>query len=302
VRLDERAHDQVDHALLSQVVHARANHATMRSAMVDPDDADSARASEAIAACARAWPDVHVEPGAVRARLREAGAVDDRHLADLCLATACLAGDPAAQRALDRLIRAEAQRVVGELRQPAWLADEVHQELSQRLLVAEPGAAPRLATYAGQAALGRWLGVAAMRTALNLRRGARPETPLDTDHHVADAILPPELAVVRDRYRPEVEQAIRAAFDALDSARDRNLLRMYYLERIGLDQLGQMYGVHGSTVSRWLTALREAVLEDVRARLGERLGLAGNYGDVDSLIRAVQSQLDLTLSTLLRRA
>ena len=200
------------------------------------------------------------------------------------------------------MLRAEAQRVVGELRQPAWLSDEVHQELSQRLLVAAPGAVRRLATYAGQAALGRWLGVAAMRTALNMIRGARPETPLGDDHDVADAMLPPELAVVRDRYRTEVEQAIRAAFDALDSPRDRNLLRMYYLERIGLEQLGQMFGVHGSTVSRWLTALRSSVLEDVRVRLAERLGLAGNYADVDSLIRAVQSELDLTLSRILRRA
>jgi RNA polymerase sigma-70 factor, ECF subfamily len=274
----------------------------MGAAMVDPDDEISARAREAIAACARAWPDVRMDPHALRERLRDAGPVDDRHLADLCLAAACLTGDPAAQRVLDRMIRAEAQRVVGELRQPAWLADEVQQELGQRLLVAGPGDVPRLATYAGQAALGRWLGVAAMRTALNMIRGARPEMPLDDDHDVAAAILPPELAVVRDKYRAEVEQAIRAAFDALDSARDRNLLRMYYLERIGLEQLGQMFGVHGSTVSRWLTALRASVLDDIRVRLAERLGLAGNYSDVDSLIRAVQSDIDVTLSRLLRRA
>jgi RNA polymerase sigma-70 factor (ECF subfamily) len=270
--------------------------------MADPEDAIRARASDVVAACAAAWPDVRIEPAVLHELLQKAGAVDDRHLADVGLAAAALGGDPAAQRALDRMIRAEAQRVVGELRQAAWLADEVHQELSQRLLVAPPGGAPRLATYAGQAALGRWLGVAAMRTALNLIRGARPEAPLGDDLDVADAILPPELAVVRDKYRAEVEHAIRAAFDALDSPRDRNLLRMYYLERIGLDQLGQMFGVHGSTVSRWLTALRAAVLEDVRARLGERLGLAGNFADVDSLIRAVQSQLDLTLSRLLRRS
>lgn len=272
----------------------------MRAAMVDPDDAISARASEAIAACAQAWPDVRVDPAVVRARLHAAGAVDDRRLGDLCLVWACLTGDPAAQRALDRLIRAEAVRVVGELRRPAWLVDEVHQELSQRLLVAPPGGEPRLGTYAGQAVLGRWLGVAAMRTALNLTRRARPEAPLDDDADVAAAILPPDLAMVRDKYRGDVEHAIRASFDALDNARDRNLLRLYYLERIGLDQLGQMFGVHGSTVSRWLTALRESVLDDVRSRLGERLGLAGNFGDIDSLIRAVQGEIELTLSRILR--
>lgn len=273
--------------------------------MADPeDDAVSARANEAIAACAREWPEVRVDPRVLHQLLRSAGAGAEvgRHLADLALAAAALGGDPVAQRALDRMIRAEAQRVVAELRRPAWLADEVHQELSQRLLVAEPGGVPRLATYAGQAPLGRWLGVAAMRTALNLLRGPQRETELAEDLEVADALLPPDLAVVRDKYRAEVEQAIRAAFDALDNPRDRNLLRMYYLERIGLEQLGQMFGVHGSTVSRWLTALRAAVLEDVRARLGERLGMAGSFSDVDSLIRAVQSELDLTLSRILRRS
>lgn len=283
----------------------------MREPMADPDDsALDARVRAALAACAAAWPDVRPDPAAVRAHLRAAPAApagtaapaaDDRHLGDLCLAAACLAGEPAAQRAIDRLIRAEAVRVVGELRQPAWLVDEVHQELGQRLLVAAPGETPRLATYGGQAALGRWLGVSAMRTALNQLRRAKPERPLD-DVDVAAALLPPELAVVRDRYRAEVEHAVRAAFDALDNARDRNLLRMYYLERVGLEQLGQMFGVHGSTVSRWLSALRASVLEDVRFRLGERLGLAGQYADVDSLIRAVQSELDLTLSRILRSA
>jgi len=277
----------------------------MRHAMADPeDDAARARADEVIAACAREWPEIRIEARVLHQLLRGAGAgaVEQRHLADVGLCAAALSGDPAAQRAIDRMIGAEAQRVVAELRRPAWLADEVHQELSQRLLVAEPGGVPRLATYAGQAPLGRWLGVAAMRTALNLLRGPQRETALAEELEVADALLPPDLAVVRDKYRAEVEQAIRAAFDALDGARDRNLLRMYYLERIGLDQLGQMFGVHGSTVSRWLTALRASVLEDVRARLAERLGMAGSFSDVDSLIRAVQSELDLTLSRILRRS
>jgi RNA polymerase sigma-70 factor, ECF subfamily len=266
-------------------------------------DSGDALVTEAIAACARAWPDVRVDKAVVAERLGRLdasarGTLDDSRLAELCLVWACLTGDPAAQRAIDRAIHAEAQRVVTELRQPAWLVDEVHQELGQRLLIASEGSEPRLATFAGKAALGRWLGVTAMRTALNLTRRARPEAPL-ADDDVAAALVPPELAIVRERYRAEVEAAIRAAFDALGNPRDRNLLRLYYLERVGLEQLGQMYGVHGSTVSRWLTALREGIVEDTRGYLAERLGPAGNFADVDSLIRAVQSDLDLTLSRIL---
>ena len=271
-------------------------------------DSGDARVAEAIAACARAWPDVRVDRAIVAERLGRLDAgglgglggldgLNDSRLAELCLVWACLTGDPAAQRAIDRAIRAEAQRAVTELRKPAWLVDDVHQELGQRLLIAGDGGEPRLASYEGKAALGRWLGVTAMRTAINLTRRDRPEAPLADD--VAAALIPPELAVVRDRYRAEVEAAIRAAFGALDNPRDRNLLRLYYLEHVGLDQLGQMFGVHGSTVSRWLTALREGIVADTRGYLAERLGPAGNYADIDSLIRAVHSELDLTLSRIL---
>jgi RNA polymerase sigma-70 factor (ECF subfamily) len=232
-------------------------------------------------------------------RIDDSAAVRD-HLGELCLAWACLAGDPAAQRAIDGLIQTEARRAVTELRQPAHLADEVHQELGQRLLVAAPGGSePRLATYAGQSALGRWLGVAAMRVAINLRRRERPQVALDEVADVAAAIVPPDLAAIRDRYRDDVAAAVRAAFEALDSPRDRNLLRLHYLERIALDRLGAMFGVHASTVSRWLSALRETIVEDARNRLAERLGLANHVADLDSVIRLLRSELDLTLSRIL---
>ncbi len=265
-------------------------------------DSGEALAAEAIAACTHTWPDVRVDQAVVAERLGrlDASGLEAPRLAELCLVWACLTGDRAAQRIIDRMIRTEAQRVVSELRQPAWLVDEVHQELGQRLLIAGKGGEPRLASYAGKAALGRWLGVAAMRTALNLTRRKQPEPAL-ADDEVAASLVPPELAVVRQRYRAEIEAAIRAAFDALDAPRDRNLLRLYYLERVGLEQLGQMFGVHGSTVSRWLAALREAIVEDTRGYLAERLGPAGNFAEIDSLIRAVHGDLDLTLSRILGR-
>lgn len=263
-------------------------------------DSWDAIASELGAACTAAFPDVTLAPAVIADRLAQLDldTFDRGHLADLGLAWACLARDPAAEKLVDRMIRAEAQRAVAELRKPADLVDEVHQELAQRLLVGER---PRLAQYAGQSALGRWLGVAALRTALNLTRKARPERPLgDDDHDLIAAVVDPELAAIRNQYKREVERAIRSAFEALDNPRDRNLLRLYYLDRVGLDRLGQMYGVHGSTVSRWLATLRESIISDTHGRLGEMLGASGNYADVASLIRAVRSDLDLTLSRILR--
>lgn len=266
------------------------------------DDDALATADAAIAACKATWPDVRVDRALVVERLARLAA-PSAHLGELCLAWAGLAGDAAAQRAIDQLIRAESERAVRELRQPAHLADDVHGELAQRLLVATADSGPRLETYAGQAPLGRWLAVAATRTALNLMRGRRSDVPLDADdgdNALAISLVDPDLAIVRDRYRDDVREAVRASFEALVEPRDRNLLRLYYFEHVGLDELGRMFAVHASTVSRWLSALREQLVEDTRFRLAERLGIAGHAGDVDSVIRAMRSELDLTLSRILR--
>jgi RNA polymerase sigma-70 factor (ECF subfamily) len=264
--------------------------------MVDSSDAIEREVSEA---CERVYADVKLAPSVVAARVAELdlAALDRGHLADLGLAWACLAGDTAAHKVLDRLIHTEAQRAVLELRKPMHLVDEVHQELAQKLLV---GDKPRLAQYAGQSALGRWLGVAALRTALNLTRKDRSERSIeDADAEAVAAIIDPELAVLRKQYKSDVELAIRSAFEALDTARDRNLLRLYYLDRVGLERLAQMYGVHASTVSRWLATLRESIVEETQTRLAELLGSRGQFSDLGSLIRALRSDLDITLSRIL---
>jgi len=254
-------------------------------------------ADAALAACARAWPDVRIARERVVARLRAAVPAETAHLGELCLVWACLDGDPAAQRAVDRAIRAEAERAVHALRAAEWLVDEVHQELARRLLV---GPEPRLASYAGQSVLGRWLGVAATRTALNLVQRDRGGEPLDSE---LAAALPavgdaPEVALLRERYRADVEAALREAFEALDTPRDRNLLRLYYVERVGLAQLGQLYGVHAATVSRWLASLRGQLFGDLRDRLMVRLRI--HPEELDSMLRGVQSALDVTLTRILQ--
>jgi RNA polymerase sigma-70 factor, ECF subfamily len=260
-------------------------------------DDPGALAEAAIAACQRAWPEVRIAPARVVERLRAAPPTDHAHLGELCLVWACLDGDRAALRAIDRAIRAEAERAVHELRAAPWLIDEVHQEVCRRLLV---GDAPRLATYAGQAVLGRWLGVAALRTALNLVQRDRGGDPLDSE---LAAALPavgdsPELAVLRERYRGEVETALREAFEALETPRDRNLIRLYYVEKLSLERLGQLFRVHAATVSRWLASLREQLFVDIRDRLLLRLGIAPQ--ELDSMLRGVRSALDLTLTRILR--
>ena len=256
---------------------------------------------EAVAAGQAAWPDVVVDRAALERQLARAldGAPGALRLADLVLVCASLGGDPAALRALDGLIRAAAARAAGELGQGGWLADEIALSMRERLLVADGETEGRLASYLGHGPLERWLAVAAARTGLNALRARRREQALD-DARLAALPAPdtdPELDLLRRRHRAAFEAAIRDAFAGLENARDRNLLRLYYFDRLGLDRLAQMYKVHGSTVSRWLAAVRQNVFDETLRLLVERLGLPES--ELASMLRLLQSDLDLTLSRLL---
>src|SRR5688500_5996554 len=115
------------------------------------------------------------------------------HESDLELARACLAGDATALRTFERLLATECRRAATELRGGDTLADEIHSFTRSRLLLADGDTPPRLSTFLGQAALGRWLGVAATRAGLNLLRQRGREIPLEATSLSPEADDDPEL-------------------------------------------------------------------------------------------------------------
>jgi len=62
-------------------------------------------------------------------------------------------------------------------------------------------------------------------------------------------------------------------------------------------QVGKLYGVHRATAARWLSDAREALGALIRAELAARLRIATE--DVDSIVRLVQSRVDMSLDRLL---
>jgi RNA polymerase sigma-70 factor (ECF subfamily) len=262
------------------------------------------------AACARgraAHPAITVDDGAFAAHLGRAAAaagaaasaVDGLAVEDLYLACGCLAGDQAAVAALTAqhgaTIRAAIARVV---RGPD--AAEVEQQLLDGLVVGTAASPPKLATYAGKAPLERWLSVAAQRAALmwlrdnreeaRARDGAAGEPPLGGHTH-------PETAYLKERYRGDFARALKEALERLPE-RERVILRLQLVSGLSAEKIGTMFGVTQPTVSRWLAAAREALLDDIKATLGQQLGTSSD--ELASLAGMVASRLDLSLSTLLR--
>jgi RNA polymerase sigma-70 factor (ECF subfamily) len=134
-----------------------------------------------------------------------------------------------------------------------------------------------------------------VRTARRLLGAVADELGGDAPVELADALENPELAVLRERYRDQVRLAFATALRGLEP-RQRTLLRQYHIDRLTIDQLASLHRVNRSTTARWVAAARSATLELTREHLSRSAGIAP--GEVDSIIRLVRSQLDLSLREL----
>ena len=248
-----------------------------------------------------AWPDLPVEEERfVRhlARHTQAAATLDAalptaHVEDLYFACACVVGLPRAQSLLDERYLSRVPSYLSRLRGAAAVVDETRQELLAKLLVGEDGSG-RIAQYGGRGSLDSWICVTALRAALSRLRRQRPSDPLES----ADEVLPstdPEIELLKQRYRTDFSSAFREAVQRL-AIRDRQLLRLHYLDRLTMIQIAKLYGSHRTTIARWLDEAQSALLTATRTVLTERLGL--NASECDSMLRLMRSRIDLSVRSL----
>jgi len=265
--------------------------------------------SELLATARAAWPDLALPADVflpyLAERLPEQGslleALRGLHVVDLYLACACARGLPAAHAALDARFLPKVDAAVARVTGGGDGTAEVRQLLRERLLSSEEGKPPRIIGYQGTGPLVAWLRAAAARTALNSRRSERrrahAEEEAFAEGPMAGGDL--ELSYLRQQHRADFQAALAEALAALPT-RERTVLRLHFVEGLSLERIGAMYQTHKSTVSRWIARAREDVLAEVRRRLAERLQLSSD--ELQSLLRAVRSQLDASLSSLLPRS
>lgn len=225
--------------------------------------------------------------------------VEKLSLSDVYLARAAADGLPAALKAFEARFLPEVDAAVARLKLPPMGLDEVRQLLRQRMLVGSAEAPARLAAYPGTGPLSGWVRAAALWLALDWQRQRSGQAQAD-DGDLSVLMAPgddPELAYLKTTYRAEFNASFTAALAALEP-RQRNFLRLKYLDGLSIDQLGALYGVHRSTAARWVVGAQESLLQETRRLLTERLKLTRSQ--LDSVLRLISSQLDVSLSRLLR--
>lgn len=222
------------------------------------------------------------------------------HAEDLFLAAAALFGDA---KAVATLRRAHRPVLAGYLRHidvsPAFF-DEVEQRLWDASLVGAAGAAPKLASYSGQGALAGWVGIAAQRIALMLRRHEAAEERA-ADGVAAEAQVlaaDPELAFIKGKLPDQFQGALGRGLAALDD-RARMIYRLHLIDGLTVEAIGKIYGVTHSTVSRWLARARDSVIREAQRVLRDEMRLSP--AEFQSVAALVVSQIDLSVSRLLRR-
>lgn len=214
---------------------------------------------------------------------------------ELFLACACLSGDEAALAAFEQQFIAKIDKAVEGVDPSPSFIDEVRQRVRERLLV---GATPKLNEYSGAGSLQAWTRTVALRLALNLKRDTAREVQ---DEGLMEALplrgRDLELDYVRAQHREDFAAAFREALGALEG-RSRNVLRLSYVDRLSIDQIGTMYGTHRATAARWLNAAREELMKETRSRLAQKLKLT--QSDLNSLLGALQSNFEISINRILR--
>lgn len=275
-----------------------------------PYERDAARLEKALElAWTRAretWPELDVPAARFAAHLGRAArgtadpvaAVQELATSDLYLACAALDGGERALTHFESHTFGEIQSAGAALRASETDVEEAKQVIRTQLFVADGPRGAAIAEYAGRGSLRGWVRVIATRELLRMRRRQRKEIPLE-EYILHDMETQPDAAIARleDVYRTQVADALREALTRLD-IRERLLLRYHICDQLSIDDIGAIYQVHRATAARWLSKARSTLLELTKEQLAILLSV--EPGEADSILRLVQSQLDVSLERRLR--
>lgn len=259
---------------------------------MSPDELHRAAAAE--------HPRVELSLAAFEAAWRKRGAPDSARAADVYLAAAIEAGQPQALEWLKERVRQGVTSLGARL--PDHLRADVESEVLAAIAVSAPGRPARIADYAARGPLLGWLQVIVTRAGLARSAAAAPRL---ADEEIERAVLEdleqpaevPELAALKSRFHGVLGPSLRAAAAKLD-AKSRALISMHYLDSVPLEEIARAYQVHRATAARWIANARESFLEATRDELSARANL--NRLEVDSVVRVLQSQVDVSLRRVLK--
>ncbi len=218
---------------------------------------------------------------------------------DLYLALAAAAGNTEAIKAFEARYRSELIRVAQRVSGPRHHQDDLVQTVLEKVLVGTGKRGPRLAEYAGQGHLENWLRVTALRICLDVVKTGVQHKREDAVEDLSAAAMADdfELEFLKKAHRASFKQAFSKAVISLEPDQ-RTLLRMSYLRGLSIDDMAGLYHIHRATAARRLGRARESLMTGTHAELAQILEV--EPGEIDSIMRLINSQLEVSMERLLR--
>lgn len=221
------------------------------------------------------------------------------HIEDFYLACACLERVPGAFELFEKRFLSSAAALARTVDSAPAFVEEVQQLVREKLFIGSAGTTPRIATYSGRGPLAAWVAIVVRHAALSLRRAEKPAVQHVGESSLVDALPArgdPELDYLQVRYRSVFRDAFARAIAGL-TERQRLLLRLSVIDGMSHEEIAAAYKVSQSTVTRWIGATRQSILQTMQQQL--RAQFDAGTTDFHSLFAILHSNLDLSIARLL---
>ena len=175
------------------------------------------------------------------------------------------------------------RRAIAEL-EPLFIAADAHlrgrgyppdaaAEATQRGRVGLLTGTTTIFTFTGRGALGAFVRVVCVRHALQHARDAKRSVVFDELGATALDPSGPELDLLRNTYRDQVDRAMTSAWTQL-SRHDRFVLSLHLHAKHSISEIAKVYGIHRINAARKLAGARTALLHATRRLLQGELGVS----------------------------
>ncbi|CAN5686144.1 hypothetical protein BH11MYX1_BH11MYX1_46430 [soil metagenome] len=191
--------------------------------------------------------------------------VDSR---DVVVAWAAGLGSPRAIAELERLFVAAEHHLRGR-----GYPSDAAAEATQRARVGLLTGTPTIFTFTGRGALGAFVRVVCVRHALQHARDAKRGIVFDELRATALETSGPELELLRNTYRDQVDRAMTGAWAQL-SKHDRFVLSLHLHAKHSVSEIAKVYGIHRINAARKLAGARTALIHATRRLLQGELGVS----------------------------
>lgn len=195
--------------------------------------------------------------------------IDSLHGDDLYLAFACAQHSP---QAWDRFTKSY-QRYIYNLAAfvipTKGLANELAENILADLFLPDRSGRSRIASYGGRSSLATWLRAIICHRAINEQaRKFNNMTQLNDLCEKADeeAVRSVEMALRSSRYRSLIRDSLEHACGEL-TERERSLLLLRYEKGLRLGQIGRLFGLHQTNVTRQLGRVQAKIRKSFEATL-----------------------------------